>query len=55
MDAETFAAMLGAIEAQGLFGRLDAVITGHFSSPEQVAIAADVLGRVKAAGPRRRG
>src|SRR5579862_2162625 len=54
VDAETFAAMLGAIEAQGLFSQLDAVITGHFSAPEQVAIAADVLARVKAASPGAR-
>src|SRR5580704_7873510 len=51
VDAETFEAMIGGIEAQGLFGHLDAVITGHFSMPEQVAIAADALGRVKTASP----
>jgi pyridoxine kinase len=51
VDAETFAGMIGGVEAQGLFGRLDAVITGHFSMPEQVAIAADALKRVKAASP----
>jgi pyridoxine kinase len=51
VDPETFEAMIGGVEAQGLFGQLDAVITGYFSSPEQVAIAADTLGRVKAAAP----
>jgi pyridoxine kinase len=54
VDAETFEAMIGAIEAQGLFGQLDALITGYFSMPEQVAIAADALGRVKAAAPHAR-
>jgi pyridoxine kinase len=48
---DIFAAMLGGVEAQGLFGALDAVITGHFSSAEQVAIAAETLARVKAASP----
>lgn len=47
VDAETFEAVIGGVEAQGLFAKLDAVITGHFSSPEQVAIAAETLGRVK--------
>jgi len=54
VDAETFEAMIGAVEAQGHFARLDAVISGYFSSPEQVAIAADTLGRVKAAAPDAR-
>lgn len=54
VDAETFEAMIGAVEAQGLFGDLDAVITGHFSTPEQVAIAADTLDRVRAAAPGAR-
>ncbi len=51
VDAETFEAMLGGIEAQGLFGRLDAVITGYFSTPEQIAVAADILGKVRVAAP----
>jgi pyridoxine kinase len=52
--AETFEAMLGGVEAQGHFRGLDAVITGHFSSAEQVAIAAETLARVKAASPAAR-
>jgi pyridoxine kinase len=51
---EIFAAMLDGIEAQGLFAALDAVITGHFSLPEQVALAADALLRVKLAAPAAR-
>jgi pyridoxine kinase len=54
VDAETFEAMIGAVEAQGLFAKLNAVITGYFSSPEQVAIAADTLERVRAAAPGAR-
>jgi len=54
VEAETFEAMIGGVEAQGLFAKLDAVITGYFSSPEQVSIAADTLGRVKAAAPQAR-
>jgi pyridoxine kinase len=54
VDAGTFEAMIRAIEAQGFFGKLGAVITGHFSTPEQIAIAADTLGRVKASAPGAR-
>lgn len=49
--ADTFAAMIDAIEAQGVFETLDAAVTGHFSAPEQVEIAARTLERVKAAAP----
>jgi len=52
--AETFEGVLAGIEAQGLFGALDAVVTGYFATPEQVAIAADALGRIKAAAPATR-
>jgi pyridoxine kinase len=51
---ETFEAMLAGIEAQGLFRSLDAVITGHFSSADQVAIAAQTAARVRAAAPAAR-
>src|ERR1700761_242073 len=45
VEREVFEAVLGGVEAQGLFGGLDAAITGHFSSAEQVAIAAEALTR----------
>jgi pyridoxine kinase len=51
VEPEVFEAMLGGVEAQGLFSSLDAVITGHFSSAEQVAIAAQALARVKRTAP----
>ena len=40
--------MLGDIEADALFGLVDLVITGHFSSAAQVEIAADLLERIRA-------
>jgi pyridoxine kinase len=56
---EVFRRMLGDIEADALFGLVDLIITGHFSNPEQVEIAAGVIERVRgakrteaAAGPR---
>jgi pyridoxine kinase len=47
-----FARMLADVEADALFGLVDLVITGHFSSPEQVEIAADALVRIQAASER---
>jgi len=54
VEADTMAAMLQGIEAQGVFGRLDAVITGYFASIDQVAIAADALDTVRATSPAAR-
>jgi pyridoxine kinase len=53
VDAGAMAKMLEGIEANGLFGLVDAVVTGHFSQPEQVAVAADAIRRIRAA-PRQR-
>ena len=50
---DVFRRMLADIEADAVFGLLDLVITGHFSSGDQVEIAAGVLDRVRAAGSRQ--
>src|SRR5215212_9074105 len=44
---DVFARMLADIEADAIFGMVDLVVTGHFSSPEQVEIAAGVLERIE--------
>jgi pyridoxine kinase len=54
VDPEMFQAMIDGAAADGLFGRVDAVITGHFSHPDQVAIAARVIDTVRTA-PRSGG
>lgn len=46
---DVFRRMLGDIEADALFGMVDLIITGHFSDPEQVEIAAGVVERVRTA------
>ncbi len=46
---DVFRRMLGDIEADALFGLVDLIITGHFSDPEQVEIAAGVIERVRGA------
>ena len=51
VSPETLASVLTGIEAQGTFAALDAVITGYFATPEQVAVAVDRLQRIKAAAP----
>lgn len=48
-DPDLFARLLADVEAEGLFGLCDLVITGHFSLPQQVAIAADAIARIRAA------
>ena len=50
---ELFSRILADVEADALFGMVDLVITGHFSLPEQVEIAAGALARVRAASERR--
>ena len=49
-----FEGMLEGVAATGLLGRLDAVITGYFASPGQVAAAARIIGAVRAASPGAR-
>ena len=50
---DVFARMLADIEADAMFGMVDLVITGHFSSVEQVEIAAGVLDRVRTGAGRQ--
>jgi len=54
VDAAVMAGMLEGIEAQGLYTLTDAVITGYFSTPAQIQVAADAIARVRAANPRAR-
>src|SRR5262249_17934014 len=52
VPAATLAEMLGALEADGCWPSLDAVLTGYFVSPEGVAAAAQAIRRIQAANPR---
>jgi len=45
------AAMLAALEADGCWGSLDAVLAGYFPSPQGVAAAADAVRRIKRGNP----
>src|SRR5581483_3794376 len=49
VEPEVFGQMLAGVEAQGAFAAVEAVITGHFSRPEQVLLAAETIERVRAA------
>src|SRR5579859_730709 len=50
---ELFSQMLADVEADALFGYVDLVITGYFSSAAQVEIAAQALTRIKVAAQRK--
>jgi len=52
LPAPELARMLDALEADGCWPSLDAVLTGYFVSPEAVAAAARAVGRIKVANPR---
>jgi pyridoxine kinase len=52
VEADVIARMLEGIEANGLFSMVDAVVTGHFSTPEQIKVACGAIARVRAA-PRK--
>lgn len=51
---DVFRRMLDDVAADALFGEVDLVLTGHFSDPEQVDIAAEAIARVRNA-PRAAG
>lgn len=46
--AQTMTSMLEGVQANGLFGLTDAVVTGHFSAPDQVAVACEAIDRIRA-------
>ncbi len=46
--ADMMAKMLEGVQANKLFGLMDAVVTGHFSAPDQIAVACDAIDRIRA-------
>ena len=52
LPAPELARMLAALDADGCWPSLDAVLTGYFVSPDAVAAAAQAVGRIKVANPR---
>lgn len=53
VDADVMASMLDGIEANGLYSQVDAVVTGHFSHPDQIAVARGAIAKIRVA-PRGR-
>ncbi len=51
VPAADLADMLSALEADGCWPTLDAVLAGYFPSPQSVAAAAQEIGRIKMAKP----
>jgi pyridoxine kinase len=52
--AADLAALLAALEADGCWTGLDAVMTGYFPSANTVEVAADTVARIKTTNPRVR-
>ena len=59
VPVEAFQGVLDGVEANGLFGLVDILITGYFTSAAQVRVAAKTIDAVRAAsrqgGPSPRG
>ncbi len=53
VDPDVFRGILTGIQAQGALADVEAVITGYFSDPDQVAAAAEVIDQVRAARAHR--
>jgi pyridoxine kinase len=51
LPPDALAAMLAALEADGCWRTLDAVLTGYFPSPASVRVAAEALQRIRQAAP----
>jgi pyridoxine kinase len=45
--ADMMEKMLEGVQANNLFGLMDAVVTGHFSAPDQIAVACDAIDRIR--------
>lgn len=52
VDADLFADLLAGVESQGVLAHCDLILTGHFSLPEQVALAARTIVQARAGGRR---
>ena len=51
VEPSVFASLLAGIEANGVFERVHAVLTGYFAHPDQVAAGAAAIGAVRAVNP----
>lgn len=52
IPAETLAALLDGMAADGLFAEIDAVLTGYLGDAEQAPVILDAVDRIKAANPQ---
>jgi pyridoxine kinase len=52
VPAETLAALLEGLAADGIFPEIDAVLTGYLGASEQVAVVLDAVQRIKQANPK---
>ncbi|MGD9967940.1 MAG: pyridoxal kinase [Hyphomonadaceae bacterium] len=52
VPAETLAALLEGLAADGMLGEIDAVLTGYLGASEQVAVILDAIERIKLTNPK---
>jgi pyridoxine kinase len=52
LPAATLKAMIDGIGADGMFGEIDAVLTGYLGAAEQVPVILDAIERIKAINPQ---
>lgn len=52
VPGETLGALIDGIAADGLFGEIDAVLTGYLGAPDHVAVVLDAVHRIKADNPK---
>ena len=52
LPAATLAALLEGVHADGLYGDIDAVLTGYLGAAEQASVILEAVERIKAANPK---
>lgn len=52
ISADMLASMIEALSADGVFGEIDAVLSGYVGAAEQAPVILDAVARIKAANPR---
>jgi pyridoxine kinase len=52
VPAETLAALLEGLAADGVFAEIDAVLTGYLGAPEQAPVILEAVERIKQANPK---
>src|SRR5262245_33992415 len=52
VPGETLGSLIDGIASDGLFGEIDAVLSGYLGAPDHVAVILDAVHRIKAVNPK---